>query len=68
MNTEESRAKLWKQADGQAIYRSADRIESHDGPLLKKRNGQIIRGIGDAVNEQNEPLIEDDDLENLLKE
>lgn len=66
MNTEDARAEVWKQADGQPFYRAADRIESHDGPLLQHRNGQIIRGLGDAVNQQNEPLLGDDDLKNLL--
>jgi len=65
MNTEKGRAEVWKAADGQFFYRVANRVEAHDGPLLKKRRGQILRGTGNAVKQQKEPLAEDSDINNL---
>lgn len=65
MNTENFRRKIISSFDGSNINQLADHVESHEGPLLKTRNGEILRVISDGINEQEEPILSDEELQSL---
>jgi hypothetical protein len=65
MNTENFRRKIISSLDGSNINQLADHVESHEGPLLKTWNGEILRVISDGINEQEEPILSDEELQSL---
>lgn len=65
MNTENFRRKIISSLDGSNIDQLADLVESHQGPLLRTQDGEILRGISDGIDQQEKPILTDEEIQSL---
>lgn len=63
MNTENFRRKIISSLDGSNIAQLADLVESHQGPMLRTQDGEILRGISDGIDQQEKPILTDEEIQ-----